>query len=494
MNQSTSPHAKAQAKLALLAAASQKMATKQTASARSPMIVSQKGKSKGTTPMPVARVAQPTQPSHPPPHLAVKTESGAPVITAANVAMMRLKAAANAMALMQGVKRPAVCEPVTVSSKKRKTVATPVARTEAAAHNIANVCWDFVKNQCRKGANCPLDHSITSDVLNVKAHVGSFVKGRTEEEKEAAKQEYATWAEERLDAGVDPTGSNATSLDWWYCQVCLVCLCECDWNAYTGSHKNGAAHRKKFIADGGYALKPGVLRPDPQLQRPLEVGTIPRFISCAGFADCKVLSLGEQDYSFSLKVAQLQLEKFEGSQIVATSYLAAHDPDEPEVHVRDDGMRAHFSRRSLPGMDGALQKNIDDIVQTGAIVLHSVDATDLPGTLLNQCGETYDLIVFPFPRASLQRGCQPKNPRLLRNFFRSVNDAEILELGGKIGIVLLRTQFADWDTACLALEAGFHLVDHAALPDGFYQGREMSGKIFDSWKQIGAEIYMFQKT
>merc|ERR1712194_910240 len=130
----------------------------------------------------------------------------------------------------------------------------------------------------------------------------------------------------------------------------------------------------------------------------------------------------------------------------------------------------------------------------GAEVVHSVDATDLPGTLMSQTSGTYNLIVFPFPRASLQRGCVPKNPRVVRNFFRSVNEANILESGGKIGIVLLRSQFAEWDMACLALEAGYHLVDQATLPDGFYQGREMSGKIFDSWKQIGAEIYMFQRT
>ena len=59
----------------------------------------------------------------------------------------------------------------------------------------------------------------------------------------------------------------------------------------------------------------------------------------------------------------------------------------------------------------------------GGLVLHSVDATDLRGTFLPQCSVAeYDVIVFPFPRASLVRGVDPRNPRLLRNFFRSVND------------------------------------------------------------------------
>mmetsp|Transcript_10618 Transcript_10618/g.19670 ORF Transcript_10618/g.19670 Transcript_10618/m.19670 type:complete len:707 (-) Transcript_10618:160-2280(-) len=355
-----------------------------------------------------------------------------------------------------------------------------------------NICWDLVRNQCKNGDSCPFDHAATIEFLHVQAHQGSHVKGRTDEERAAAKAEYATWAEERVVAGSDPEGRNACSLDWWYCQVCLVCLKECDWNVYNASHKASKTHKAKFVQDGGYALKPDVQRPNPELQRPFQEGTVPEFVSVAGFTEAKVLTLGEQDYSFSLAVAKTQLSASQLVSIVATSYLAAHDPEEAEVHVRDDGMRAHYSRKSLPGMDGALQKNIDELTDLGGLVLHSVDATNLSGTLLPQCRESYNMIVFPFPRASLQRGCQPKNPGLIRNFFRSVNKSGILETGGKIGIVLLRTQFAEWDTACLALDSGYQLVDHTALPDGFYQGREMSGKIFDSWKKIGAEIYMFQ--
>lgn len=322
---------------------------------------------------------------------------------------------------------------------------------------------------------------------------GSHVKGRTDDEREAAKAEYATWAEERLEMGTDPEGTNAQSTDWWYCQVCLCCLKECDYHIYCTNHMTSGTHQRKFIKDGGYSLRSGVLRPEPNLERPMELGTIPRFTSCAGFANCKVLSLGEQDYSFSLAIARLQNDTKQEVHLVATSYLAAHDPNEAEVHVKDDGMRAHYSRKSLPDMNGDLQKNIAEAVTLGATVLHGIDATDLPGTLLPLCGQTYKVIVFPFPRASLQRGVVPKNPRLLRQFFRSVNEAGILEPGGKIGVVLLRTQYAEWDVACVALEAGYRLVDQATLPDNFYQGREMSGKTFDSWKAIGAEIYMFQK-
>lgn len=361
----------------------------------------------------------------------------------------------------------------------------------------SNICWDFVKNQCHLGDACPFDHAITSAALNVKAHEGTKVKGRTEEDKAASKIEYQSWAEERLISGVDPTGTTAAAIapssDFWFCQVCLVCQKECDWNVYQKHHKGSKTHLAAFIKGGGFMLKPEYCpRPDPDLVKPMETPSIPRFISCGGFGACKVLTLGEQDYSFSLAVAKTQLTMMSVAQTTATSYLAAHDPSEPEVHVRDDGMRAHYSRRSLPSMDGALQKNIDALCSIGGTCLHSVDATDLPGTLLTQTGDTYNVIIFPFPRASLMRGCCPKNPRLLRNFFRSVNAAAILEPGGKIGVILLRTQYAEWDMHCLAAESGYYLIDHTPLPPGFYQGREMSGKIFDSWQKIGAEIYMFQ--
>eukprot|EP00930_Biecheleria_cincta_P064350 TRINITY_DN4991_c0_g1_i1.p1 TRINITY_DN4991_c0_g1~~TRINITY_DN4991_c0_g1_i1.p1 ORF type:complete len:690 (-),score=87.93 TRINITY_DN4991_c0_g1_i1:154-2178(-) len=389
--------------------------------------------------------------------------------------------------------------PISTGGTKRKIAPTsPVTARKERKFSVdtaqANLCLDFIRNQCKHGDSCTFDHVATSAALRAKAHEGSHIKGRTAEEKDVAKAEYATWAEERLQVGTDPEGVNAQSLDWWYCQVCLCCLAECSYRSYVSSHMNGAAHRKKFIQAGGYAFKPGVLRPDPNLERPLESGTIARFTSCAGFAKSRVLSLGEQDYSFSLAIARLQVATMQEARLVATSYLAAHDPNEPEVHIKDDGMRAWYSRKSLPGMDGALQRNIDEAHAMGATVLHGIDATDLPGTLLPVCGETFDLIVFSFPRASLQRSVQPKNSRLLRNFFRSVNETQILEPKGKIGIVLLRTQYAEWDTACVALEAGYHLTDQSTLPDGFYQGREMSGKIFDSWKAIGAEIYMFQKS
>merc|ERR1719327_1085427 len=109
-------------------------------------------------------------------------------------------------------------------------------------------------------------------------------------------------------------------------------------------------------------------------------------------------------------------------------------------------------------MDGALLKNIEKLEEMGGQALHSVDATDLEGTLRSQDVEgQFDIIVFPFPRASLKRGLDPRNSQLLRSFFRSVNEAELLAPGGTVQLLLLSNQYAEWDTACMGLEAGFEL-------------------------------------
>merc|ERR1712087_1005224 len=134
-------------------------------------------------------------------------------------------------------------------------------------------------------------------------------------------------------------------------------------------------------------------------------------------------------------------------------------------------------------------KNIQEIKSLGGCILHSVDATDLPGTLLTQVstGE-FDIVVFPFPRYSLKRSVDPGNSQLLRGFFRSVNKAGVLAPGGVVQVLMLGTQYAEWDTACMALEAGFRLQDFVTLPPGFYQSREMSGK---AWTPQNGVLYSF---
>mmetsp|Transcript_80986 Transcript_80986/g.224009 ORF Transcript_80986/g.224009 Transcript_80986/m.224009 type:complete len:447 (-) Transcript_80986:191-1531(-) len=370
------------------------------------------------------------------------------------------------------------------NSKKRKLSAAP------------EVCWDMVKKlSCPRGAACQWSHDVDPNDFIVepaakKPKQGSGIKGRTDEDRANAKEEYAKWQEERVEMGMDPEGKHCQSLDWWYAQTCLACLAECDLTTFKG-HRKSVKHTAKYKEIGGLQLRPGILRPDPHLTNPLSAPDRGQFESATGFASARVLALGEQDYSFSLAIARLQQNETQEVRLVATSYLEAHDPSEPEVHVRDDGMRSTYQRKSLPSMEGALEKNISEIQSLGGVVLHGVDATDLLGTLLTQHpGGIYDVIVFPFPRASLRRGVDPMNPRLLRYFFRSVNDAALLAQGGVVELLLLRSQYADWDTACVAMEAGFELQRHTSLPEGFYQSREMSGK---TWTPKDAEVYVFSK-
>jgi len=317
---------------------------------------------------------------------------------------------------------------------------------------------------------------------------GSGVKGKTDADRMAAKELYQMMRAERLDPGFG--ASPAQSDDWWCCQVCLVCLKEVSWQSYQENHKTSGQHCQAFKSLGGCQLKAGVTRPPPDLIEPLAPPNFQRFVACAGFASGSILSLGEQDYSFSLAIAKTQAAAGNSVSLVATSYLAEHDPAEVEEHVKDDGLRAHYSRKSLPSMEGMLQRNINEIRRLGGVCIHNVDATDLAKTLMPQIQTTYDVLVFPFPRASLVRGVDPRNPRLIRNFFRSVNETNVLQPGGKIALVLLRSQYPDWDIACAAMDEGYYLKDQATLPPGFYQSREMSGK---PWVPKDAEVYVFQQ-
>ncbi|CAK9031656.1 unnamed protein product [Durusdinium trenchii] len=199
-----------------------------------------------------------------------------------------------------------------------------------------------------------------------------------------------------------------------------------------------------------------------------------------------ILTLGEMDFSFSLAVARLRPI---GTPLIASSYLAEHDPSEVEVHPADDGERAAYRRVSLPGMNGALEKNISELNEWGAQVLHSVDATDLEGTLRTQGVEGgFHIIIFPFPRFSLSRAPNPCNSRLLRDFFKSAQDGMLLE-GGLIQLIMLSSQYEDWDVNGMANDVGFRLTSRVQMPPSFYQPREMSGK---AWTPSGAELLTFE--
>jgi len=300
----------------------------------------------------------------------------------------------------------------------------------------------------------------------------------------------AEWRDTRLEPCQPEEIQDPSSIDYYFGQVCLVCQAIVSikgWDA----HATGKKHLQRLQAQP-MKLREGVERPAPS--PPCELLDPALFAEMGGWGTPdelgeypSVLTLGEMDYSFSLAVARLRPP---GACLVATSYLAEHDPLEVEIHPSDDGERAAYKRHSLPGMRGALQQNLHALADLGSQVFHSVDATDLAGTLLAQGAEGgFHSVVFPFPRFSLSRAPNPNNSRLLREFFTSVIRDGVLLEGGNIQLVMLCAQYEEWDVNGMATDVGLVLISRVALPTSFYQAREMSGK---PWTPPGAELLTFQ--
>eukprot|EP00439_Symbiodinium_sp_Y106_P032602 s15_g3.t3 len=323
------------------------------------------------------------------------------------------------------------------------------------------------------------EHEVTPSSASIQSQEGTEI--------------ISEWRGQR-DARLEPCElsdiQDPASLEYYFGQACLICgaiVSIRGWEA----HASGKKHLQRLQAQP-LKLRAGIERPLPA--PPLELLDSSLFVETGGwsqpdeFGECPtVLTLGEMDYSFSLAVAQLRPA---GSVLVATSYLAEHDPNEVEVHPSDDGQRAAYKRQSLPGMNGALQQNLDALADTGAQVLHSVDATDLAGTLQSQGIEGgFHTVVFPFPRYSLSRAPNPNNSRLLRDFFLSVIRDGILLDGGNIQLVMLSAQYQEWDVNGISTDVGLELISRVALPTDFYQAREMSGK---PWVPPGAELLTFR--
>lgn len=307
--------------------------------------------------------------------------------------------------------------------------------------------------------------------------------------------EWRSWRKARLQEGADPSGLHSESIDWWYSQLCLVCLTMVHFAGYP-MHAVGYRHKANYKGANGFSLRPGVQRPPPEVGVPVGDHKAESEGPC-GFAESRVLVIGEQDYSFSVQLARLQHELRDpeavveaGHKLVATSYLAEHDPSEPEIHVSDDGERSTYTRRSLPPMGGMLFTNLKQVAEFGGLALHSVDARNLQGTLLTQRSlDPFDVIIFPFPRASLRRGQDPTNSQLLWGYFKSCKESGLLARGGTVQLIMLASQYAEWDVVCMGLDHGFELCGREELPPGFYQSREMSGK---AWSPKNAELYMFR--
>lgn len=303
-------------------------------------------------------------------------------------------------------------------------------------------------------------------------------------------EEWRSMRLERIGDGDDLPGP--TDFGYWYGQMCLVCLKTVNLQAWD-IHSKGSAHVAKYET---LMMKKRneAPRPTPTFKERL-LGT-EYFMRTAGWHApstmlphmCpSILTVGEMDWSFSLAVARLRPR---GAHIVATSHLKRHDPKEPEIHPQDDAERHRYRRFSLPSMGGTLFKNMEEFKDRGGQVVYSVDAMDLEGTLrVKRVEGGFANIIFPLPRATLQRSSDPRNSRLLRNFFLSCRQHGFLLPKGQIQLIMLSSQYEEWDIACMAADAGMYLAARAEMPVDFYQAREVSGK---PWVPIGAELLCFR--
>lgn len=290
-------------------------------------------------------------------------------------------------------------------------------------------------------------------------------------------QRHLHWRAERLEALTAESLSSASeaassSLDLWFGGVCLCCLAVVSRSSWQ-KHATGQRHRSSFNAVP--------VQLSPQVKRPPTEATVDTtyaelFWDVAGWADSPgpVLSLGEMDYSFSLVLARLIPSR---ARLLATSFLEEHDPLELEYHPKSDAERTMFSRRTLPDMGGALRKNLRELKDLGAEVKHGVDATNLQTTLRVRFREPFRYVIFPFPRASLRRENDPQNSALVHGFFRSAQPgSRLVSPHGVLQLLLLENQYEEWDVAGAASATGLVLVGRVAMPQNFYQSRDVSGQ------------------
>jgi len=316
----------------------------------------------------------------------------------------------------------------------------------------------------------------------------------------AKQDEYTKWREGRTDAllpGEELTSDDIVDPAWWYAQVCLACLNELQ-HTNIKQHLLGGNHRANVTKirmrctykrkvpllcgiNGGGPIARNVNHwlghPNTILVEQYLEG---QFASVCDFRkDESCLTLGEQDFSFTLAVASHL-----GNKVIGTSYLGAYDPTVPEVNIKllDDGARRFHTQKTLQSMNGDLQRNLDRAMELGVKTFHNVDAMDIEGSLLDRVegGELlgpFNHCIFPFPRMTLKRGCDPGNSVLLQKFFRSASSERVLLPNGLVQLVMLKNQFREWDVVHLAEEAGFDL--RAVADFNFvhiaYQPRDVTG-------------------
>mmetsp|Transcript_26596 Transcript_26596/g.56349 ORF Transcript_26596/g.56349 Transcript_26596/m.56349 type:complete len:583 (+) Transcript_26596:105-1853(+) len=332
------------------------------------------------------------------------------------------------------------------------------------------------------------------------------------ERSSSTQEEYLRWRQERrLVQGSDPAGLHSNSLDLWYGEACLVCLRHCPLEQYK-HHAKSAKHQDNYWSAGGLALRtteaanssatararrPPSPLPSDRRERwargeqdeELEL----EFWEVSGLAGGRVLILGEADFSFSAAVAakKHQASGKDGwadgpAAVVATTLFSEYDPMEPEVWL-SRGQAVWYPRRSLSSFGGLLEKHLEVLRAADAEVLYEVDATELAGTLSRRTIENFDTVVFPFPQASPCSDGQ--NAILIRRFFRNV--ARVLKdsPNSRVQIMILESQYVDWDIELLAQEANLILDTWLPLPMNIYTIRFLAGK---AWRPRNAVFVSFR--
>ena len=143
-----------------------------------------------------------------------------------------------------------------------------------------------------------------------------------------------------------------------------------------------------------------------------------------------------------------------------------------------------------------------DLSNSGATVLHGVDATSLEDhQVLSE--KVFHRVIFNFPHVegSLQEDVD-RNKDLLTEFFRSVpqvlvkNGGESGEERGEAHVTLRRTQFYDsWGIESLANEVGLELVREVPFVAKHFMGyeckRTAGEKVREAPSTDGATTYVF---
>jgi len=215
----------------------------------------------------------------------------------------------------------------------------------------------------------------------------------------------------------------------------------------------------------------------------------------------KILILGEADFSFTL--AMMRAFKRSYSTIIGTSYMRKWGHGKPPPSWNSDPKKRQFLNESVR----KLEPTLNEIVERGGYCRFAVDARALEKTLYDKdhagkwCGKIpkmkFDRVIFPFPRASLNRFDRVDDTDLMRGTFRSAQ--KMLNPAGELHVIMHTSregvaQLDRWNIRDLAEEE--NLVWRAALPFDpkkmpAYNPKDVTGT---PWRPYEPRIHVFTPT